>query len=229
MIWEKLGQVVEQVEDLKRENEELGKAIEKYSNKFLGVMKENQNASEIHKQVTKLSHELISLKEKASKKVIIEFVGATSSGKSSLINCLLRDDRLPVDDLRSTMNSIHVCTTESSSWSAFVDGKLLDPEETLPNLLNATSDSTAKKKRKELNITKQSVVEVFWPKDQCTRLPHNVVLGDTPGYGESFQSTKVVTDSCRKADIIVTVMNITSPALETVSNFLSRLKVFFPS
>ena len=230
MIWEKLGQVVEQMEDLKLENEKLGKAIEKYTDKF--KLHEYKNVLEIQTRVTKLNDELTNLKEKASEKVIIEFLGTTSSGKSSLINCLLRDDRLPVDMLQCTMNSIHVCTTESSSWSVFVDEKLLengDDKETVTRLLNTMSDKTTKAQRKDLGITKESVVKVFWPKDQCTRLPHNVVLVDTPGYGENSRSTKVVTDSCKKADIIVTVMKIDNPIQETVSNVFSRFKAFSPS
>lgn len=228
-MWKKLEQVVEQVEDLKREIEKLEETVKKYIDKFGGESKDYDKASQSRKNVQEIKEELIDLKEKASEKVIIEFVGSTSSGKSSLINCLLRDDRLPVDMLQCTRNSIHICTTEGSSWSVLVDKKPQheNDKESVKELLSSMCDSEVKEQRKIRNITKESVVEVFWPKDQCTRMPHNVVLVDTPGYGQNLKSMKVVTDSCKKADIIVTVMDIKCPIQETVSNVLSRFKIFF--
>lgn len=226
-MWETLRKVVAQVEDLQGENEKLGQIIKEYSNKFGGKLDEYKDVIEVDAHVTEMRDELINLKKKASEKLVIEFVGATSSGKSSLINCLLREDRLPVDMLQCTMCSIHVRTTSESKWSVLVNEELLkneDDKETVTKLLNAMSDSAAKEKRKILGITKESVVEVLWPKHLCTRLPDNVVLVDTPGYVENPISTKVVTDSSKKADIIVAVMRIDVPTPEAVSNAVSKFE-----
>ncbi len=223
MVWEKLQRVSDLVEDLEDANEACGQLLEKYSNILeveLGTSEEWKDVNIQQKHFVDLKDELSSLQKKASGELFIVFVGSTSGGKSSLINCLLREDRLPVDIIQSTMCSIHVRTTPSSQWKVLVDGKPLEKEEdkeAVRRLLNKMNDLENWKKRKDLKITKRSVVEVFWPKDLCTRLPENVVLVDTPGYGESPKSTEVVTDSCKNADIIVAVTSIKSPNLDTVS------------
>lgn len=224
MVWEKFKEVKRRVEDLTKENEKFGQILDKYRKNLsdeLGTSEEWEDVKTTEKQFNKIKEELDSLRKKASEDIVIEFVGGTSSGKSSLINCLLREDRLPVDQLQSTMCSIHVCTTPSNQWKVEVDGKQLekgDDKEGVTKLLNTMSDAQSKQERKNRGITKKSVVKVYWPEYLCTRLPVNIVLVDTPGYGEDPKSTKIVTDSCKTADIIVAVTNIMSPNLDTVSS-----------
>ena len=206
--------------ELENENEELKRIVETYSD-------DPDKKLLVHVDLQNIKKELIYFKEKSSGKLIVQFVGITSTGKSSLINCLLRDDRLPVNMLPCTISSIHVSTTPDSKWSVKVDGKELengDEKERVKKLLKKMGDEATKKQQDNLKITKESVVEFFGPKHLCTRLPDNVVLVDLPGYVENPISTKVVTDSCQKADIIVAVMRIDVPTPEPVSSAGSKFE-----
>ena len=74
--------------------------------------------SQLSQSLNKVMDNLKNVREKeTSKDIVIQFVGATSSGKSSLINALLGERRLPVGFMQTTMCSIKVCITEDSEWS----------------------------------------------------------------------------------------------------------------
>ena len=115
-MWQMSREVVERIAYLEKENETVKQIIEKNSHVLGGRLLVD---------LQKIKEELINLKEKASGKLIIQFVGVTGSGKSSLINCLLRDDRLPVHMLPCTISSIRVCTTPGDTWRVKVNGKEL--------------------------------------------------------------------------------------------------------
>ena len=161
----------------------------------------------------------------ASKEIVIQFVGATSSGKSSLINALLRLNPLPVAPMQTTMCSIKVCTTKEKKWSVTITGENGETEclsetrdeEAIKRLLRQMSGKKYSDERKKLNIHAGSVVQVNWPAHLCTVLPLNVALVDTPGFGEKDEWNEVVTKSSGKADIIVAAMDAMSPSAETVS------------
>ena len=270
MEWKQFTEVTDTVKDLTtRLQVETGK-IEQIRTEFgehlrdaLATPEECEAFSQISKRLDDIQYDLKTVKDKgASEEIIIEFVGATSSGKSSLINALLRERRLPVGFMQTTMCSIKVCTTEQKEWSVTVgdgeaetvrdgetetvrdgeteterdgetetvrdgetetvrDGetvvlsKTMD-EKAIRDLLNQMSGRKNSEHRKELGIHSRSIVQVNWPKDQCKVLPLNVVLFDTPGFGEDEESMNVVRQSCRKADIIVAVMDAMSPSKATV-------------
>ena len=220
-MWEKSRDVAQQIsKDIEKANDKLKQIIEEYS---------DDRGGELLGDLQKIKEELINLKEKAAGELIVQFVGATGSGKSSLINCLLRDDRLPVDELECTISSIRVCTTPGSKWSVKVNGKELekgDDKQHVKWLLNETGDEAAKEQQKCLEITKESVVEFFWPNYLCTTLPDNVVLVDSPGYMENPLSSEVVTASGKKADIIVAVMRMGVPTPQPVSSAYTEFETF---
>ena len=188
-----------------------------------------EELEEFNKSTTCLEEivkELEAVQEKdASKEIVIQFVGATSSGKSSLINTLLRSNRLPLAPMQTTMCSIKVCTTKEKEWSVTTTGvkgetaclsKTRD-EKAINRLLSQMSGKRHSDERENLNICAGSVVQVNWPEHLCPVLPLNVALVDTPGFGEKEEWDKVVTESSRKADIIVAVMDAMSPSALTVS------------
>ena len=195
--------------------------------------KEWDELRELSESLSKAMDELGNVRKKAaSKDIAIEFVGATNSGKSSVINALLRERRLPVGFMQTTMCSIRVCVKEIKEWSVEKIGK--DGEEeflseaieekALENLLSKMSGLKNEKLRKEEGIDLHTTVQINWPKEKCRKLPENVILCDTPGFGESEEDIQLVTERCKKADIIVAVMDSTSPSRGRVS----KTSIFFP-
>ena len=74
--------------------------------------------SQLSQSLNKVMGNLKNVREKeTSKDIVIQFVGATRSGKSSLINALLSERRLPVGFMQTTMGSIKICIIEDSEWS----------------------------------------------------------------------------------------------------------------
>lgn len=226
---ETLRTVVQEAQDdrkklqkLKENNQELWKKYRDHLQQVLTTPDECQSVENIKEQLQKSQEDLERIQEKASDKIFIEFVGATSSGKSTLINALTREKRLPAGFAPTTMSVIEIYTTDDTAWSVEVNGKPLsykkDKEwEGIKDLLTAMSKENVRKERSHLNINERSVVRVGWPKKFERKLPQNVVLVDSPGYGENEKCDQIVKNSCRKADIIVAVMDSMSPSIAHVS------------
>ena len=233
-------------EILREEVEKLTKLLQKDTEKVKDISKQfEETLSEEEKtfkecadfgilcqRLTKAMTELRNVREKlASKDIVIEFVGTTNSGKSSVINALLRERRVPVGFMQTTMCSIRIRVTENREWSVEKIGKdgekkLLSEaieEKALENLLSKMSGLKNEKLRKEEGIDLYTTVQINWPKEKCRKLPENVILCDTPGFGESEEDIQLVTERCKKADIIVAVMDSSSPLRGRVS----KTSIFF--
>lgn len=237
MEWRYFKEVAEKLKNLTKKLEEETKKIEptyesylKQLQEELGTFEEWKDLHELNESLEEIQAELRKVQQKAdSEKILIKFAGTTSSGKSSLINALLRSRRLPVGFMQTTMCSFKVCTTSKKEWSATVNkgnGKTeplasSENEEDLKNLLSNMSGEEHAKKRKEMGIDTCTVVQVNWPEEQCKFLPLDVVLFDTPGYGEDEESDEVITESCREADIIVAVMDAMTPSKAIVSKIFT--------
>lgn len=222
-------EVTKDAEKLQRTNKGNQRLCEEF-NRYFEVVNSattdrpiQESETSIAKDLQKIQEDLDKLKLKASTgKVVIEFVGAQSSGKSTLINSLLRDERLPTGFASSTMCLTEILFTDDKDWSVKVDDKLLpktkDKEE-IKNLLTAITDKKQEKEREQLGINEDSLVRVFWPKDKSKEriLPENVVLVDTPGYGEQKKRNDDVQKSGQKTDILVAVMNPHQPSFDNVS------------
>ena len=103
-------ELTENIQIVTKVTEEVEKICENYYNPF--------DDSETVKKLHDIRADLESVQAKvAFKEVAIAFVGRTSSGKSSLINALLRDNRLPVGRQQTTMCLIIVRTTSEKTWS----------------------------------------------------------------------------------------------------------------
>ena len=233
MEWRYLTEVAETVKILTRELDHIEKICKSYwelLQKEKATPKELENVYELTKCLIEIQAELRNVQEKAaSEEILITFAGPTSSGKSSVINALLRTPFLPVGFMQTTMCSIKVCTTKEKEWTVTVKGEngetvclaSSENEKYVRDLLSKMSGKKHADKREEMGISTRSVVRVHWPEHLCNVLPLNVVLFDTPGLGENFESDEVVTESCREADIIVAVMDAMSPTKATVSKIFT--------
>ena len=225
--WEQLRIVIQEAKDdrkklrdLKESNQELCKTYLDRLRQDLATPDECKSVRDIEEQLQQIQEDLERIQKKTSDEVVIEFVGATSSGKSTLINALTREERLPAGFAETTMCLIEVYTTDDEEWSVKVNGETLSDrkdKEGIRDLLTAMSKEDVRKERSDLNINEGSVVRVGWPKKFSRHLPENVVLVDSPGYGEDEKCDQIVKNSCQKADIIVAVMDSMSPSKAHVS------------
>ncbi|KAM7445746.1 Mitofusin-2 [Porites harrisoni] len=232
--WGKLETVVQKAKDdreellkLKENNHKLCETYRDYLRKDLATPDECQSVKNIEEQLQEITGDLERIQKKCSHEVVIEFVGATSSGKSTLINALTREERLPVGFAETTMCVIEVKTIDDEEWSVEVDKKTLSgkkSKESIRALLTAMSQEDFRNERSDLNINERSVVRVGWPKRFSRQLPQNVVLVDSPGYGEDENVDQIVKDSCQKADIIVAVMDSMSPSKAHVTRLVKEVK-----
>lgn len=231
--WDDFKETAEKIEDLRANIQSLTEAIEEvrgvcneFSKEYLDKIP--REPEEIQMLRDKLKEMVVELKDELKKAVsediAIVFVGRTSSGKSSLINALLRESRLPVKKAQTTMCKIQVRPTAETEWSVEMLGcekpvfsKM--SKEDVKALLSKMSNAA---EREKLNIDSHSVIQVNWPRHLCT-LPENIVLIDTPGCSESTDGNKVVLDCCKEADILVGVMDFMSPSTEFVRKCLRYL------
>ena len=199
--WGKFEILREEVEKLTKLLQKDTEKVEDISKQFEETLSEEEKTFEecadlgiLCQSLTKAMTELRNVREKlASKDIVIEFVGTTNSGKSSVINALLRERRVPVGFMQTTMCSIRVRVTENREWSVEKIGKdgekkLLSEateEKALENLLSKMSGLQNEKLRKEEGIDLYTTIQINWPKEKCRKLPENVILCDTPGFGES--------------------------------------------
>lgn len=243
MEWRYFTKVAEKAKDLttklEEETQKIGQIYEFYwklIQEELGTSEEWKDLNELKEGLKKIQAQLRDVKGKAaSEKILIKFVGATSSGKSSVINALLQSRRLPVGFMQTTMCSFKVCIVEEKEWSVTVkreNGDIVpqsspENEEDLKNLLSNMSGKKHANDRKEKGIGTRSVVQVNWPQHLCKVLPPDIVLFDTPGFGEDVESDKVITESCKKADIIVAVMDVMSPSKAAVAELVNNANCKF--
>ena len=225
--WGGLRIVIQEAEDdrkklqnLKENNHELCKTYLDHLSQDLTTPDECKSVEYIEEQLQEIQGDLERIQKKASDKLVIEFVGATSSGKSTLINALTREERLPTGFAETTMCLTEIYTTDDEEWSVKVDDKTLSDkknEKSIRDLLTSISQEDVRNERSDLNINEGSVVSVGWPKKFSRQLPEKVVLVDSPSYGETENCDQIVKNSCQKADIIVAVMDSMSPSIKHVS------------
>ena len=233
---EKFTELTEEVKKLTKplheDTEKITNILKKYEeilNEEGATFKEYDELSELSQTLTKVKTDLRNVREKeTSKDIVIQFVGKTSSGKSSLINALLGKKRLPVGFMQTTICFTMVCCTEKSEWSIEIIGEdgskeilsVGTDDEIVYDLLDKMTGPENKQRRKEKGIDRRTILQVNWPLDQCKTLPRNVVLCDTPGLGENDEDDELTTQRGEKADIIVAVMDSMSPNSRTVSKML---------
>lgn len=225
MALAELKKLVKNVKDLTKDllaqNAIAEEILGKYKEKFNDV-------EDIEKGLAKIKEDLQKVQEQATDKLVIQFVGAVDSGKSSLINALLREDRLPTSAGESTVCSFKIVTTEEEKWSIQLgeesEKKYGNDFEEIKQLCSQMCNSENRARREELRITAESVLQVNWPEKLCKTLPVNVVLYDTPGFGETKGVFEIVKESCKTANILVAVMETKTPSLVRISELVNEAK-----
>ena len=231
--WRKFSLLIEDVKKLTKPLQEDTEKVAKILKDYEEILKtegakpeECGELSQLSQSLNKVMDNLKNVREKeTSKDIVIQFVGATSSGKSSLINALLGERRLPVGFMQTTMCSIKVCITEDSEWSIekidnngnkepLTEGS---DEKSVSDLLSKMSGQRNEQEREKKGIGLRTIIQINWPASKCKKLPRNVILCDTPGFGENNEDMELVTQTCKKADIIVAVMDSMSPSRGRVS------------
>lgn len=217
------GELSDKIHSLTKALKEVEEICDGYCKKYLS---EHPLASETTEQPQNGLKQIVDtleedLKTAKSEDVTIVFVGQTSTGKSSLINALLRDDRLPTGPFTSTMCIFEVRPTDKKLWSVIdtVSGTILTEtmnKEEVKKYLDALADEKTVRERGEQNVNSESVMQVNWPSYLC-KLPEDIVLVDTPGIKENEAYDRAVANSCKKADLIVAVVDLMSPSIENVS------------
>ena len=225
--WEEFRETVQKVKrELSSKIQSLTKALKEGEEIRDGYCKKYRNKHPLTSEATQqpqngLRQMVDTLEEDqntvVSEDVTIVFLGRNSSGKSSLINTLLRDDGLPTRLYTSTMCTFEVRSTPDELWSVIdtVSGTILSKvkdKEEVKEFLAALGDEETEKEREEQNIYSESVIQVNWPRDLCN-LSEDIVLVDTPGIREKDEYDRAVANSCKKADLIVAVMDVVSPSI----------------
>ena len=119
------------------------------------------------------------------------------------------------------MCTFEVRPTPDELWNVIDTGtgtilsKIKDKEE-VKKFLDALVDEKTEKEREKQNINCESVIRVNWPRNPCS-LPEDIVLVDTPSLRENNKWDQAVANSCKKADLMVAVMDFMSPSIQDVS------------
>ena len=213
------GELSNKIQSLTGASKDFEEICGVYCKKYKSEEKIKKSQNDLRQMVGGLKDEHA---KAVSKDVTVVFVGRTNSGKSTLINALLRDDRLPAGPGITTMCTIKVRPTPEKLWSVIDTGSgtiLSDKmdREAVKEYLDALVPDETEKQRKKENITSKSIVLVNWPSDLCNP-PEDIVLVDTPGMAEIEDYDQVVADSFKIADLIVAVINLDSPSMKVVSN-----------
>lgn len=145
----------------------------------------------------------------------VAFFGRTSSGKSSVINAMLKDKILPSGIGHTTNCFLQVEGSENGE--AYV----------------VTGDSSEKKNVKSISrlahalceekLNESELVRIFWPRDKCTLLRDDVVLVDSPGVDITPNLDEWIDKHCLDADVFVLVAHAQSTLMVTEKNFFHKV------
>ncbi|KAK7576456.1 hypothetical protein V9T40_012742 [Parthenolecanium corni] len=145
----------------------------------------------------------------------VAFFGRTSSGKSSVINAMLRDKILPSGIGHTTNCFLQVEGSENGE--AYL----------------VTEDSAEKKNVKSIGrlahalceekLNEHVLVRIFWPRDKCSLLRDDVVLVDSPGVDITPNLDEWIDKHCLDADVFVLVAHAQSTLMVTEKNFFHKV------
>ncbi|XP_071806947.1 transmembrane GTPase Marf-like isoform X2 [Asterias amurensis] len=139
--------------------------------------------------------------------------GMTSSGKSALINALLRDNVLPSLCGETTAAFITVEGTDSQTKHAKVENRDGSHKQI------SMEDVWKRSNVLESGVMSCDEITVYWPKGKCELLKNELVIIDCPGMCTTSATDTQVTKYCKDADIHIFVVSSISSLNEQACNF----------
>eukprot|EP00112_Aurelia_sp_Birch-Aquarium-sp1_P000229 Seg1019.4 transcript_id=Seg1019.4/GoldUCD/mRNA.D3Y31 product=Mitofusin-2 protein_id=Seg1019.4/GoldUCD/D3Y31 len=145
----------------------------------------------------------------------VAFFGRTSNGKSTVVNAMLTDKILPsgIGHTTNCFVSVMGCTGNEGYMNT-PDSKEKRSVESLQQLAHALGDD---------KIDSSSLIQVFWPKDQCALLRDDVVFVDSPGIDVTPDLDSWIDKHCLDADVFVLVVNSESTLNQTEKSFFHKV------
>ncbi|XP_060858854.1 transmembrane GTPase Marf-like [Metopolophium dirhodum] len=149
--------------------------------------------------------------------------GRTSSGKSTVVNAMLRENVLPSGIGHTTNGFLQV--EGSPTGYAY-----LSTEGILPIQYNVESATyLAHVLKNIIKPNKKKLVHVYWPKENCRLLKDDVALVDSPGIDTTPCLDEWIDGHCINADAFVLVVNAESTLMDTEMNFLHKVSKKLPN
>lgn len=145
----------------------------------------------------------------------VAFFGRTSSGKSSVINAMLRDKILP-SGIGHTTNCF-VQVEGSENGEAYL---ITEENSEKQNVMSVGKLAHALCDEK---LQESQLVRIFWPRDKCTLLRDDVVLVDSPGVDITPNLDEWIEKHCLDADVFVLVLHAQSTLMITEKSFFHKV------
>ncbi|XP_068262453.1 mitofusin-1 isoform X4 [Nyctibius grandis] len=146
----------------------------------------------------------------------VAFFGRTSSGKSSVINAMLRDKVLPSGIGHTTNCFLSVEGTDGDKAYLMTEGS--DEKKSVK-----TVNQLAHALHMDKDLKAGCLVHVFWPKSKCALLKDDLVLVDSPGTDVTTELDSWIDKFCLDADVFVLVANSESTLMNTEKQFFHKV------
>eukprot|EP00102_Acyrthosiphon_pisum_P023935 XP_016661145.1 PREDICTED: transmembrane GTPase Marf-like [Acyrthosiphon pisum] len=220
--------------------QDFGLAKQKLNNIFLGILDYGVRASEHINDLIGICPDVIDRNElncllyyESQVEAIYEVFthahmkvavfGRTSSGKSTVVNAMLRENVLPIGIGHTTNGFLQV--ERSLTGNAY-----LSTEGILPIQHNVESASyLAHVLKNIIKPNKKKLVHVYWPKENCGFLKDDVALVDSPGIDTTSCLDEWIGGHCINADAFVLVINAESTLIDSEINFLHKVSKKLPN
>ncbi|KAL7668693.1 hypothetical protein ACOME3_009384 [Neoechinorhynchus agilis] len=144
------------------------------------------------------------------------FFGRTSNGKSTVINCMLRDRILPAGLGHTTNCFLQI---EGSNEAKDTGPYCIVPGHDDKPFEIDVLDSIANEEGDDFKVGISELVRIIWPKDACKFLNEDIVLIDSPGIDVSADLDSWIEAYCMDADVFVLVCNSEAVLSRTERNF----------
>ncbi len=170
----------------------------------------------------------------------IVFVGRTSSGKSTTINALLGTRVLPAGAGHTTSCFVALRgTSEETAYALIPKQEGSESDQACVIDREASSVQTARRcsSRRpieditalahalypEAHLSRNSVIELFWPSAHCRVLQHDVVIVDSPGLDVDRDYDAWIDAHCADADLFVLATSAMAAITRAERHFFERV------
>nr|XP_006819998.1 PREDICTED: mitofusin-2-like [Saccoglossus kowalevskii] len=146
----------------------------------------------------------------------VAFFGRTSSGKSTVINAMLKDKVLPTGIGHTTDCFLSIEGSDTS------EAYLIIPQSNERRNVRSVSQLAHALSNEKL-ADQSSLIHVFWPSSRCALLKDDLVLVDSPGVDVTADLDSWIDDHCLDADVFVLVANAESTLMRTEKSFFHKV------